>query len=110
MQNHMPLISVATIGVIMVRRQAGDPDYSCEYFATNGGAIEIADNQLNVLVDEADHAADINEAEVEAAMVRAKTMKAEAQDKLSLDRAQNLMDHQAARLQVANLRRHHRKP
>ncbi len=42
--NHMPLVSIAVPGVITVRRKAGDADSKAEYFATNGGVIEIADN------------------------------------------------------------------
>src|SRR3954468_12614627 len=75
LQDHMPLVSVATTGAIAVRRDARDPDGAREYFATNGGVVEVSGNTLRVLVDEADHADDINEAEAEAAMERAKQMK-----------------------------------
>ncbi len=109
LQHHMPLISVATNGVICVRRHPKDTDAQREYFATNGGVIEIADNTLRVLVDEADHADDINEAEAQAAMELAQQMKAEATDQVSLEHAQTLMDRHAVRLQVANLKRRHTK-
>ena len=49
--NHMPLVSIASPGIISVRRKQGDPDTKLEYFATNGGVIEIADNKVRVLVD-----------------------------------------------------------
>lgn len=106
--HHMPLISVATTGAIMVRRNARDLDNQREYFATNGGIVDVANNTLRVLVDEADHADDINEAEAEAAMERAKAMKAEAKDQVSLEHAQALVDRHAVRLQVASLRHHSR--
>lgn len=109
LQHHMPLISVATNGVICVRRQPKDSDAQREYFATNGGVIEIADNTLRVLVDEADHADDINEAEAQAAIELAQQMKAEATDQVSLEHAQTLMDRHAVRLQVASLKRRHTK-
>ena len=104
---HMPLISVATNGVIAVRKQLNDPDSSREYFATNGGVIEVAGDLLRVLVDEADSADDINEAEAEAAHQRALKLKSEAKDEVSLEHAQNLIDRSAVRLQVAQLRRRH---
>lgn len=104
---HMPLISVATNGVISVRRQATDPDSAREYFAANGGVIEVAGNNLRVLVDEADHANEINEAEAEAAHQRALQLKAEAKDEVSLEHAQAVIDRSAVRLQVAQLRRRH---
>ncbi len=109
LQDHMPLVSVATTGAIVVRRNAKDPDREREFFATNGGVVEVSDNTLRVLVDEADHADDINEAEAEAAMERAKQMKLEAKDQVSLEHAQALVDRHAVRLQVAGLKRRHQK-
>ena len=104
---HMPLISVAKAGVIIVRRGPRDADAARELFAISGGVIEVADNQLRVIVDEADHADTINEAEAEAAHVRALKMKTEAKDEISLEHAQALIDRSAVRLQVAQLRRRH---
>lgn len=109
LQDHMPLVSVATSGVIFVRRNAKDTDRERDFFATNGGVIEVSGNTLRVLVDEADHADDINEAEAEAAHERALQMKAEAKDEVSLEHAQQLVDRHAVRLQVANLKRRHQR-
>jgi len=109
LQHHMPLISVATNGVIAVRRHPKDPDTVREFFATNGGVVEVDDNVLRVLVDEADHADDINEAEVQAAIERANQMKAEATDQVSLEHAQTLIDRHSVRLHVAGLKRRHTK-
>ena len=109
LEKHMPLVSVAKTGVIAVRREARDTDANRELFAISGGVIEVNDNVLSVLVDDADNADDINEAEVEAAMERAKQMKAEATDQVSLEHAQALVDRHAVRLQVAGLKRHHNK-
>lgn len=109
LEHHMPLVSVATTGAIAVRRQSKDPDSAREFFATNGGVIEVADNVLRVLVDEADHADDINEAECQKALERAHTMKAEAKDQISLDHAQSMVDRQGVRLHVAGLKRRHQK-
>ena len=109
LQDHMPLVSVATNGVIMVRRNPRDADREREFFAISGGAIDISANRLRVLVDEADHADDISEAEAEAAVERAKQLKAEAKDQVSLDHAQQLVDRHAVRLQVAGLKRRHQK-
>jgi F-type H+-transporting ATPase subunit epsilon len=108
LQDHMPLISVAQTGVVAVRRQPKDSDASREFFAINGGAIEVQNNVLRVLVDEADNADDINEAEVQKALERAKKMVSEAKDELSLEHAQQLVDRQAVRLQVAGLKRRNR--
>lgn len=106
---HMPLISVATTGVISVRRQPRDADNAREFFAISGGVIEVEDNTLRVIVDEADHADNINEAEAEEAHQRALKMKTEAKDQLSLEHAQQLVDRTATRLQVAGLKRRHQR-
>lgn len=107
LEGHMPLISAAKNGVIAIRRQAKDQDAAREYFATNGGVIEVEGGELRVLVDEADHADDINEAETQAAFERAQAMKAEASDQMSLEHAQSLVDRHAVRLQVSSLKRRH---
>jgi F-type H+-transporting ATPase subunit epsilon len=106
--DHMPLVSVATNGVISIRRTSKIPDSQMEHFATFGGVIEVADNTLRVLVDEADHSEDINEAEAEKALKLAEKMKAEAKDQVSLEHAQGLIDRQAVRIRVAGLRRRRR--
>jgi F-type H+-transporting ATPase subunit epsilon len=107
LQDHMPLVSAATNGVISIRRNERDRDDQMEFFATNGGVIEVSNNVLKVIVDEADHADNINQAEAEAAHERALQLKAEAKDELSLEHAQAMVDRTAVRLQVANLKRHH---
>lgn len=107
-QNHMPLISVVTNGVISIRHKASDPDDFMDNFAVHGGVVEVADNTLRVLVDEADHADEISEAEAQKAYELAQKMKAEAKDQVSLEHAQSLIDRSAVRLQVAGLKRRRR--
>lgn len=102
---HMPLVSVATTGVISVRRNQRDSDMAMDNFATYGGIIEVNKDSLRVLVDEADHSDEINEAEAKHAMERAQKALAEAKNQTSLDQAQALIDRQTVRLQVAQLRR-----
>lgn len=107
--NHMPLVSIASPGVISVRRKQGDPDTKLEYFASNGGVIEIADNTVRVLVDAADREDEINEAEAQKAFDQAQSLRRDAKDEISLQHAQQLVDRQAVRLQVAGLRRQKRR-
>jgi F-type H+-transporting ATPase subunit epsilon len=106
---HMALVSVAVSGVISIRRQATDPDDFMELYATNGGVIEVRDNVLRVLVDEADSSDEINEAEAQAAYERAQKLHAEAKDPVSLEHAQSLVDRSAVRLQVAGMKRRRRR-
>lgn len=107
MTGHMPLVSVVDNGVISVRLNPRDSARKLIYFATNGGVIEMENNLLNVLVDEADHEDSINEAEAQAAYEKAQKLKSEAKDEVSLENAQKMIDRQAVRLQVASLKRRH---
>ena len=109
LSHHMPLVSTVGNGAIMVRRTPKDSDAQREFFATNGGVIEFSDNALRVLVDEADHAEELNESEIQKALERAQKLKAEAKDQVSLEHAQQLVDRQQVRLQVAGLKRRHPK-
>lgn len=110
-ENHAPLISLSTPGVISIRHQAGDKDSRMEIFSTNGGVIEIVENEntVRLLADEADQAEEINEDEVKKALEAAKKLKSEAKDRVSIDHAQSLIDRESTRLKVAEIRRRHRK-
>ncbi len=105
LQNHMPLVSVATVGVITIRHQPHDRPDQLDHYAAYGGVIEVANNTLRVLVDEADHTDEINEAEAQKAMQLAQQMRAEAKDQANLQHAQSLIDRQAVRLHVAGIKR-----
>lgn len=105
-KHHAPLVSLATPGVISVRVQENQPDDMMERFATHGGVIEVSNDVVRVLVDEADAAEELSEAEIQKALEHARKLRAEAKDQLSLDHAQSLIDRQAVRLQVASLKRH----
>lgn len=108
-QYHMPLISIASPGIIKVRRKHNHPDDMLEHFATNGGVIEVLDNTVRVLVDEADQPDEINEQEAQKAIEHAKKLQAEARDQVSLAKAQNLIDRSQVRLKVAELKRRKRR-
>lgn len=109
LSHHMPLVSVATNGVISVRKNSNDRDDMMEHFAISGGVVEVENNVLRVLVDEADAADEISEDEAKKAFELAKKMKAEAKDQVSLENAQNLIDRHSVRIQVAGLKRRNRR-
>ncbi len=108
MPGHMPLVSVAKTGVVGIRRLSTDKDDMMEYFAINGGVIEVANNKLTLLVDAADNADEISEQEAQKAYELAQKMLEEADDEISLQQAQSLVDRQAVRIQVAGLKRRNR--
>lgn len=105
--NHEPLMSVLVPGVITIRRNAKDPDHLLEHYATYGGVVEVTHEGIRVLVDEADHGSDINEAEAEKARAFAEELRNKAGSQVELEHAQGLIDRHAVRLQVAQLKRRH---
>lgn len=107
--NHMPLVSLAVPGVITVRRNERDGDAKLEYFATDGGVIEILDNTVRILADEAMHAEEIHEDTTKKALQVAQEAYKNAKDQVELEKAQEMIDRQAIRLNVANLRRRHKR-
>ncbi|MCA9301231.1 ATP synthase F1 subunit epsilon [Candidatus Nomurabacteria bacterium] len=103
--HHMPLVSLAVPGLIAVRKNEKDSVEQMEYFATDGGVIEILDNTVRILADEAVHAEDIHEESSKKALIAAQEAYKNAKDKVSLDKAQAMIDRQAVRLNVAKYKR-----
>lgn len=107
--DHEALVTLARPGAIQVRYEKNDPDDRMELFAVSGGVVEIDGELIKILVDEADHSADIVEAEVQAALDRALKMRDEAKDQVELEKASALVDRHAVRLKVADLQRRRRR-
>jgi F-type H+-transporting ATPase subunit epsilon len=108
-KNHAPLVTLASTGVITVRKKDNTPDDLQDNYAIDSGLIEIADDTVRVLVDEAEKDSEVSAKEAEEALNQAKKLRAEAKDQVSLDKAQALVDREATRLQIANLKRRNRR-
>lgn len=106
---HEPLVTMAAPGALAVRYNAKDGDDKLEYFAIGGGVIEINPDTIRILVDEADHGADIIEAESKAALERALKLRDEAEDQIDIEKAHQLIDRHTVRLRVAELQRRRRQ-
>lgn len=105
-KDHAPLVTLTDNGIILVRKQQNHPEDMLERYAVNaGGVIEIAEDNIRVLVDEADRSEDINETEAKEAYELAKKLVAEAGDEQSLEQAVANLDRQAVRLKLADLKR-----
>lgn len=105
---HETLTTVATEGVLYVRKKKSDRDDAREVFALGGGVVQISPTLVRVLVDEAQAADELVTHEIEAALERAKKLRENAKDAVSISEAEALMNRAATRLKVANLRRHKR--
>lgn len=103
---HEPLVTLADNGVITVHHEH---EREPEHFATYGGMVEISATKVRILVDEADTADEIIEAEAQNALERARALKAAAKTQVELEKAQTLIDRHAVRLKVASIRRRHRR-
>ncbi len=106
---HEALVTVALPGALAVRYQKIDPNDNLDYFAISGGVVEVSQDSIRVLVDEADHGDDIIEAESKAALDRAVEMRDSAENQVELEKAHQLVDRHAVRLKVAELRRRHHR-
>lgn len=106
--HHEALVAVAVPGIISVRREKHHADDQMEYFAISGGVIEIGGNRIRVLVDEAEHGADIVEGESRAALERAVKLRDGASGQVEIEKAHQLVDRHAVRLKVADLHRRRR--
>jgi F-type H+-transporting ATPase subunit epsilon len=108
--HHIPLVSLVTGGVVSVRQKSADRDDQLEIYAVNGGVINIEDNRVRVLVQEADQSDEINEQAAREAHKVAMELYAAAKDQTELRKAQVMIEHEQARLHVAELRRRKHPP
>ena len=106
---HEPLISIAVPGAIAVRYKKGDPDSKLDFFAISGGVVEVSQQKVRILVDEADNGQDIIEAESKAALEHALKLRDNASNQIELEEAHQLVDRHMVRLKVADLHRRHRR-
>jgi len=106
---HEPLVSLAIPGAIAVRYDKADHDDKLDYFAISGGVIEVSQQRVKVLVDEADSGDEIIESESKAALERALKLRETAKDQIELEKATQLIDRHQVRLKVAGLRRRHHR-
>jgi F-type H+-transporting ATPase subunit epsilon len=106
---HEPLLSQIVPGVVIVRRNKGDAESKFEHYATYGGVLEVSKTGVRVLVDEATHGDEINEAEARKAHDAALALRKDAKNQIELDRAQTLLERHGVRLEVAELKRRHQR-
>ena len=71
--------------------------------------MEISQERIRILVDEADHGDDIIEAETKAALDRAVKLRDETDDQVEREKAHQLIDRHLVRLKVAELQRRKRR-
>lgn len=103
--HHEPMVAVVMPGSVAVHVPGKKAD---DVYAVFGGVLEVANNRVRLLADEAEHVDTLIESEIEEALERAKHAKENLRDKSGLHRAQQLIDRHAVRLEVARIRRRYR--
>lgn len=106
---HEPLVTLLNPGAMAVRRLRDDPDMKLEFLALSGGVAEITGTEVVILADEAESDREIADAEAREAYERAVKAAEQVTDQIELEEARRLVQHQAARLRVAELRRRYRE-
>ena len=61
---HEPMTAVTTAGAVIIVDKVGEE----EVFASYGGLMEVSENSVRLLLDEADHARDLVEEEIKEAL------------------------------------------
>ncbi len=102
---HNALVGAIRPGIMTIKYKKSDKKSDWQSLAVYEGTIEVLNNIVTVLVDDVDTPSEVNEAEAQKAYDRAKDLKAKAGDGVGLAEAQSMMDRQAVRLQLANLKR-----
>ena len=101
MPHHEPLTAVVLGGPLTIRSKSKKEDI----FAIYGGILEIEDNRVTLLADEADHIDSLIESNIAEALKLAEKLKNNAQTKSELQRANQIVDRHAIRLDVSRIRR-----
>lgn len=107
--HHIPLVSVIAPGVISIRRHKDEALEETEYLACTGGFCDIDGRRVRLLADTAERAEDIDEAKAQEALARAKQLRIEAKDAITLEQAVRLIEAETARFKTAQFKRRWRK-
>lgn len=106
-ENHMPLISAASGGVVSVRVKPGDSESAMKHFAVGGGVMQVDGQNLVFLSDDVTTTDEISEKEASAALARAEDLIKNAGNRTQLNEAHRLLHHSRAQLHVAGLKKRH---
>ena len=102
---HEALTAVASNGAVIIRLFDG----SSQTFALYGGILDIVNNQVRLLADEAEHSDELIEEEIIEALAEAERLKANATTSHDVTAASRMVERQTVRLGVARLKRHHNR-
>ena len=96
--NHAPLVTALVPGTMTLREADGGP---ASVFCVTNGFVEVARNEVSVMVDACEPAQDIDVTRAETALERAKERLANRDEKVDVARAEAAMARAKARLMAA---------
>ena len=99
LKGHAPLLTALDIGTLRIRNESGD----WSPIALMGGFAEIEDNQITILVNEAQKASDINAEEADKALIEATNRMNSASTKKEKIEANLILKRARARVQTKSL-------
>ncbi len=102
---HSPIVAATRLGVVGVRRVASDPNTDLDHLVIGVGLLEVKDNRVRLLVDEAEHVETIDELVVRQELAAAEQRLKAAQDRVELATAQTSVERSLMWLKGAELRR-----
>ncbi len=106
LSGHEPFLAIVEPGPLTIINE----DDTDELYSVFGGLVSVNENnEVNILVDQADHHDNLIIGEIEEAIELAKELKEAAKDRQSLYQAQRLIDRHTIRLNVAKIRRRSRR-
>ncbi len=100
---HAPLMTMLKVGALHIKHNGGE-----ETLFVGGGFMEVSNNQVIVLADDAERAADIDEARAEEARRRAEEALATAASDVDRAALEGQIERALGRLRVAEIQRHRR--
>jgi F-type H+-transporting ATPase subunit epsilon len=106
---HTPLTTVTKLGVVAIRRQPHDVARDLDHVVVSTGVAEISDNQVHLLVDEAEHANTIDQAMVNQELAAAQQRLQTAADRVEIAAAEAAAQRAAMWLKAADLGRDHHR-
>lgn len=107
--HHIPLVALASPGVVSIRLRQSDSDEKLEHFAVSGGLVEIDGKRVRLLADTAEQADDVDEAKAKEALEHARELIKNAKDDVALADATAMIERNLGRLKIANLKRRRRR-
>ncbi len=103
--HHTPLTTVTRLGVVSVRRQAGDTTAEMDHYVIATGLAEITPDTVRLLVDEAQHVDTIDQAHANQQLAAAQEQERAAQTDREMASAKASVARSTAWLEATKLRK-----